>query len=99
MKIIALRHNANSGAVEAMDEFLTAANALGTIEELNREYTSVGYSPEWTVYLVDGQHWFELTNEDKSWARYEFIQFLKAVGGAYAGFKAENFEAIDREDF
>lgn len=99
MKIIALRRDPNSGSVIEIDEHLTAANALGVTEQLNHENLMVGYSPEWTVYLVDGQHWFELTNYDNSWARWEFIQYLKSVGGTYAGFKAENFEDPSKEDF
>ena len=99
MKIIALRHDPNSGKVLAADEFTSAVNALGIIEQENAELRSVGYSREWVVYLVDGSDWLELSNYVHSWARFDFMEFLRSVGGKYAGFDVENFEAPDREDF
>lgn len=99
LKFIALRF-ATSGAVIEVEETETAVDALAFASEKNTENLSVGYEPDWVVYLVEGQNWIELTvNNVNSWARYEFMQFLKTVGGSYAGFHVANFEAPDREDF
>lgn len=97
LKIIAVRY-VNSQIV-AVDEFESLSNALGVIEDENAALRSVGYGPEWVVYVVDGQNWFRQENNTYSVTRWDFMRFLHSVGGKYGKFDVKNFEAIDKEDF
>lgn len=74
IRIIAVQY-INSQIVDA-DEFESMADALGQVEERNHEDRSVGYESSWSVYLVDGQDWFLMTNYVHSGARYDFLQWL-----------------------
>lgn len=97
MKVIAVRYQ--NSQIVFIEEYETVASALGVINDANHELLNVGYGPEWTVYLVDGSDWYELSNYSNSGVRYDFMQFLHRLGGTFAGFDVENFEAPDREDF
>lgn len=97
LKIIAVRYV--ESRIVNIEEYTSVVNALGIVETENHELRNVGYGPEWSVYLVEDGNWFLLTNYVNSGVRWDFMQFLRSVGGKYAGFDVENFEAPDREDF
>lgn len=75
MKIIALRY-VNSRIVEA-EEFTSLVNALGIVETYNYECRQVGFEPEWSVYIIEGQNWFQQTNYVHSGVRYDFMRALE----------------------
>lgn len=75
VRIIAVRY-IESQIVDAEEFHYSVADALGTIEERNSDDRSVGYEPSWSVYLVNGQDWFQLTNYVRSGTRYDFIKYI-----------------------
>lgn len=99
IKVIAVRYY-ESQIIEMRDDFESIADALGTVEERNYEALQVGMYGDWWVYLVEGSDWYLLENQERPGARLAFIEFLEREhGGSLGNYHAENFRAMDREDF
>lgn len=98
IKVIAVRYY--ESRIIDMHDFDSIGSALGWVAEENHGNLMVGYSPEWSVYIVEGSSWYLMNSLDHAGVRYDFIEFLEREhGGSLGNYHAENFRAMGREDF
>lgn len=66
-------------AVTAADDSINPlSDVVAYALQENAACLSVGYSPEWTVYVISNDDWYKIGSADgsyatESWARYDFV--------------------------